>query len=172
MKLIFVAKRQLATYLVISALSRFIVRKGCSVRRKGLYSSSNTAASSGHVTPTTTRSGLVKSSIAHPSFKNSGFDATCTSRPVSSLRRRAVSAFVPTGTVLLMTTIASFPKCGAIDSSAVQRIRKSAEPSSRWGVPTARKTQTASGTASAVLLVNFKRPACEFRTTSSTNPGS
>ncbi len=35
MKLIFVASRALATYLVISALSGDMVKNGCSVRRNG-----------------------------------------------------------------------------------------------------------------------------------------
>lgn len=60
-------------------------------------------------TPTTTRSGDMKSLMAAPSFRNSGFDATSngTSQPrlrssssITSRMRRAV----PTGTVLLVTS--------------------------------------------------------------------
>ena len=58
-------------------------------------------------TPTTTRSGLMKSSIAEPSFRNSGLLATSHSRPVASRRRAKILALVPTGTVLLVTTMAS-----------------------------------------------------------------
>ena len=43
MKLILVASRQLATYLVISALSGDITRNGRSVRRNGAYSSCSTS---------------------------------------------------------------------------------------------------------------------------------
>ena len=44
MKLIFVASRALATYLVISALSGDMTRNGLSVRRNGAYSSRSTLA--------------------------------------------------------------------------------------------------------------------------------
>ena len=57
MKLILVASRALATYLVISALSGDMTRKGRSVRRKGEYSSWSSSPTSGRRTPTTTRSG-------------------------------------------------------------------------------------------------------------------
>ncbi len=55
-------------------------------------------------TPTTTRSGRMKSSIAAPSRRNSGFEATSNSR--SGFAARTVSAtlrLVPTGTVDLVT---------------------------------------------------------------------
>src|SRR5262249_59798806 len=44
MKLIFVASMALATYLVISALSGDMTRKGRSVRRNGAYSSRSSSA--------------------------------------------------------------------------------------------------------------------------------
>ena len=50
----------------------------------------------------------MKSSMAMPSFKNSGLLATSTSRPVSSFSRAASFALVPTGTVLLHTTMQSW----------------------------------------------------------------
>ena len=60
--------------------------------------------------PTTTLSGFIKSSIAAPSLRNSGLEATSkrrVSHPLfaSALRMviRTCSA-VPTGTVLLLTT--------------------------------------------------------------------
>ena len=76
MKLIFVDRSALATYLVISALSGDITRNGRSVRRNGAYNSRSFSAASDERTPTTTRSGLVKSSTAAPSFMNSGFETT------------------------------------------------------------------------------------------------
>ena len=78
MKLIFVASIALATYLVISALSGDMTRNGFSVRRNGAYSSRSTSATSGLRTPTTTRSGFMKSSTAAPSLRNSGLLATST----------------------------------------------------------------------------------------------
>ena len=86
MKLIFVASSALATYLVISALSGDMTRNGFSVRRNGLYSSCSTSPTSGRRTPTTTRSGFMKSSIAAPSLRNSGLLATSHSRPVCFLQ--------------------------------------------------------------------------------------
>ena len=62
-------------------------------------------ATSGRRTPTTTRSGLLKSSIAAPSLRNSGLLATSKETFVTSAIRRASSALVPTGTVLLMTIV-------------------------------------------------------------------
>ena len=59
--------------------------------------------------PTTTRSGFMKSSIAAPSLRNSGFETTSNSMfapralSVSSIRARTLSP-VPTGTVDLVTT--------------------------------------------------------------------
>ena len=53
--------------------------------------------------PITTRSGFMKSSIAAPSFRNSGLETTskgCAVAPATVARTRAD---VPTGTVLLVT---------------------------------------------------------------------
>ena len=67
-------------------------------------------------TPTTTRSGFMKSSMAAPSLRNSGLLATSIGRP-GRLRHALGQArrLVPTGTVLLMTTTASgLGRCSAI----------------------------------------------------------
>ncbi len=58
-------------------------------------------------TPTTTRSGRMKSSMAAPSRRNSGFEAT--SKSAAGLAARIVSAtfrLVPIGTVDFVTTTA------------------------------------------------------------------
>src|SRR5437660_207794 len=115
MKLILVASRQLATYLVISADSGVMTRNGRSVRRNGAYSSWSRSPTSARRTPTTTRSGLLKSSIAAPSLRNSGLLATSNGTSVTSAIRRASSALVPTGTVLLMTMILGSSRGSAID---------------------------------------------------------
>ena len=172
MKLIFVASRQLATYFVISADSGVITRNGRSVRRNGLYSSWSRSAASLERTPTTTRSGLVKSSIAAPSLRNSGLFATWNGTSVTSAICRASSAFVPTGTVLLMTMIFGPVRFLAISRPTAQTPRRSAPPSSPWGVPTAMKTISASAIPSARLVVNLRRPSRWFRMTSSVSPGS
>ena len=77
MKLIFVASMALATYLVISALSGDIDQErllGAQERRVQL--AEHARPTSGRRTPTTTRSGFMKSSIAAPSLRNSGLLAT------------------------------------------------------------------------------------------------
>jgi len=57
--------------------------------------------------PMTTRSGRMKSEIAAPSRRNSGFDATSNCADGATARmRRSTSRPVPTGTVDLVTTTA------------------------------------------------------------------
>lgn len=80
--------------------------------------------------------------------------------------------FVPTGDVLFTTTTASGRKWGARLSTACQTYDMFAEPSSAEGVPTAMKMRSAARTASAVLMVNRKRPVAVCRTISSARPGS
>ncbi|EJX01530.1 hypothetical protein EVA_10358 [gut metagenome] len=109
MKLMRVASMELAAYFVISAdgISIKITRK--LFNKKGLYNLDISCLARSDSTPTTTRSGLMKSLIAFPSFRNSGLEATsnsnstplfCSSSSMTALTLRAV----PTGTVLLVTT--------------------------------------------------------------------
>ena len=67
--------------------------------------------------PMTTRSGLVKSSSAAPSFKNSGL--LTTSKVCLVLAAMAARTFllVPTGTVLLSTTVLWPSMCVPIASA-------------------------------------------------------
>ena len=77
---------------------------GLPVRTNGAYNSSMTFAASSESTPTTTRSGFMKSSTAAPSFRNSGLEHTWNAvRVRCAISARTFSA-VPTGTVLLVTT--------------------------------------------------------------------
>ena len=100
-------------------------------QERGVQARAATSATSGRRTPTTTRSGFLKSSIAAPSLRNSGLLATSHSRPVSSLQPSAViRRLVPTGTVLLVTTMHRAANAGAIASTTAQSAVRSAEPSS------------------------------------------
>jgi dTDP-glucose 4,6-dehydratase len=97
MKEIRVASIAFAAYFVISALAMSMKRIGLPVRTKGPYSSPSFSRAKSESTPTTTRSGFMKSWTAAPSFRNSGLEQTCTVRAVwraiASRTRRAV----PTG---------------------------------------------------------------------------
>src|SRR5437667_7266345 len=98
------------------------------------------------------RSGFMKSSTAAPSLRNSGLLATSKEWGADGghlLAKRSANAWlVPTGTVLLMTTIGlAAPADGvkpltavfAMASATAQRLDRSAEPSLACGVPTATK---------------------------------
>ena len=107
MKLILVASMALAAYLVSSAERTSITTKRSRLRVNGSYSARSSSMVRGLSVPTTTRSGFMKSAIAAPSFRNSGFDTTSNSTsalaalagsPATS--SRTLSA-VPTGTVRL-----------------------------------------------------------------------
>ena len=81
-------------------------------------------------------------------------------------------AAVPTGTVLLVTTMASRRKCCAMLSTTASSAVKSADPSVAAGVPTARKTSFAVLMAEGASVVKCSRSASTLRTTSSARPGS
>ena len=63
-----------------------------------------TSIARGLVLPMTTRSGFMKSSIAAPSFKNSGLETTSKGCLVTEASASRMRVEVPTGTVLLATT--------------------------------------------------------------------
>ncbi len=114
----------------------------------------------------------MKSSIAAPSLRNSGLLARWQGLPRSFVSRSRAWLFVPTGTVLLMTTIVSSVTWGASPSTTAQRLLKFAEPSSLLGVPTARNTIWAPPAPAARSVVKCKRPLSALRRTSSSRPGS
>jgi hypothetical protein len=81
-------------------------------------------------------------------------------------------AAVPTGTVLLVMTMASRRRCGAMASTTENSALKSADPSAAGGVPTAKNTSRAGLIAAGVSVVKCNRSASKLRTTSSSRPGS
>ena len=107
MNVTFIARKELAAYLVSSAVSSAVNRIGASIKYSGRYSRRSTSRAFSLCVPITMRSGRMKSPMALPSRRNSGLDATSnspsgrTSRMISSKRRP-----VPTGTVLLVTITA------------------------------------------------------------------
>ena len=101
-----VASIAFAAYFVSSAERMSMKRTGCSARTNGAYRSAITARARSEATPTTTRSGRMKSSIAAPSFRNSGFDTTSNGCEVAPRTTSSTFSALPTGTVLLFTTTA------------------------------------------------------------------
>ena len=75
-KLIFMARKPLAAYLIVSADAGSVIRIGVSIVA---YSSATRSAAPRSALPITTRSGWRKSCTAVPSRRNSGFDTTWTS---------------------------------------------------------------------------------------------
>ena len=122
--------------------------------------------------PMTTRSGLIKSSSATPSFKNSGFETTSNGCFVSCNTTAFTFSAVPTGTVDLSTMIL-YPFIALPISFATERtIERSASPSAPVGVPTAMNMMSDFSTPSCrevVKLNLFRLTLCE---TISESPGS
>ena len=114
---ILVASIEFAAYFIISAegISVIMIRSDTSI--KGLYNFDIISRAFILSTPITTLSGLIKSFIAAPSFKNSGLEATSNSTEIPRLSISSRITFftflaVPTGTVLLVTiTIYFFMYC-------------------------------------------------------------
>ena len=108
MKEIRVASMAFEAYFIISAEGISVKSSKRPFSIKGLYNRSIIVRARPLSTPTTTRSGSMKSLMAAPSLRNSGLEATSNStfipRWSSSLRMAArTSSPVPTGTVLLVT---------------------------------------------------------------------
>src|ERR1019366_7130991 len=124
--------------------------------------------------PTTTRSGCLKSWMAAPSRRNSGFDTTANSASARASRMiRSTSSPVPTGTVDLVITTVKPSSAPAISRAASYTKVRSAWPSPRReGVPTAINTASAAFTAPGRSLVNVSRPARALAATRSLSPGS
>ena len=174
MKLILVARKALAAYLISSAVSRPVTTIGTSMRFNGRYSARNRASARSPSTPMTIRSGRMKSAIAAPSRRNSGFEATSKSASgLISATIRLTCRAVPTGTVDLSTTTLSSRRKGAIRRAASYTNDRSACPSPRRdGVPTAMKISSAPPTPRSKSVVNRSRPCPTLRATSSSSPGS
>ena len=169
---IFVANMALETYLISSLVRISATTMGDPDRRNGMYSSVRSSPTSGRSTPTTTRSGLLKSSIASPSFRNSGLLAMSNDWSVRSAIRRWTSCVVPTGTVLLTITVQGWSIASAISSATPQTARRSAAPSGKGGVPTAMKMRSLPCTAAGRSVVKLRRPAFTPLWYRSSNPNS
>ena len=107
-KEIFMARKALLAYLIISAERRSVTRIGQS---RGLYNSATASAALWSLAPITTLAGFMKSETACPSLKNSGL-ATMGSglSPLCSLSRtNPIMSLVPGGTVLLFTKMGRLP---------------------------------------------------------------
>ncbi len=120
-KLILVAKKALAAAFTNSAVGISTTRNGIPDAIIGANTSRSAASDLSSLTPTTKRSGRRESSNAVPSLRNSGFQARCGSKPVSSASLECSAAAVPTGTVDLPTTTDSGFRCGAKSSMAEKR---------------------------------------------------
>ena len=114
----------------------------------------------------------MKSSTAVPSFRNSGFETTATGCPVPASMISLTRAAVPTGTVLLVTTILPPFMARAMSSATAKTWLRSAPPSDTWGVPTAMKTASACVTASARSVEKESLPSRVLRSISSSSPNS
>ena len=128
----------------------------------------------------TIRSGRMKSATAAPSFRNSGLDTTVSdasaaapprARSSAPMAERTASA-VPTGTVDLSTTTLKPVMCRPMLRAAASTWRRSAEPSSPAGVPTAMNWISPWRTLAATSVEKFSRPALRLRRTSSSRPCS
>src|SRR3989344_8284736 len=103
MKLIFVDKKELLAYLIISAVSHSVSTTGIYMRTRPVYIFLTMLKALLVCAPTTILSGWVKSYTAFPSAKNSGFETTSTSdRGFIFLMRRWHCRAVPGGTVLFL----------------------------------------------------------------------
>ncbi|MPM76636.1 hypothetical protein SDC9_123635 [bioreactor metagenome] len=177
MKLILEASIAFAAYLVISAEEGSIRNKRSS-GTNGAYSSRIIERASSETAPTTTLSGCRQSSIAIPSFRNSGFERTSRlifSSPLScmwALMRFQRSVPVPTGTVDLTTMKHEWSMHEPILSSALSTCARSALPSLEGGVPTAMKQSWAFSSPSLMSVEKVSLPSFMFFFTRSSSPGS
>ncbi|MEY3452573.1 MAG: hypothetical protein RL574_311 [Actinomycetota bacterium] len=167
-----VARKALAACLVSSAVMMSVTITGAP---KTAYNSASRRRTAGSVAPIKMRSGLKKSRTALPSRRNSGFDATCTSRrPMMPASRAAV----PAGTVDRVTTIAPGRSAAAAVCTTDSTNDKSAEPSSPCGVGTQTNTMEAVETAATRSPEKLRRrvrspvrtSSCKFGSCNSTCP--
>ena len=178
MKLILHASMALLAYFTISALRTSMIRIGWPWRTNGSYSSRITLPASSLSTPHTTRSGLLKSVMASPSFRNSGLSAMWKGTLVRLLIRSRTLWLVPTGTVLFTTTVLVLPpgpmrsSSSAMSFATASTYCRSALPSSSLGVPTQMKMVSAWRYASALSRVKRIRLAAMFFCSISLRPGS
>ena len=164
MKLIRVANIEFAAYFIISAdgMSVNITLKLFS--KNGRYSLLIKSLAFSESIPTTTLSGLIKSLMAAPSFRNSGLLATSKSILAFRLSNSSLMAAftfwaVPTGTVLLVTTKTYLFILIPIVCATSNTYFKSALPFSSGGVPTAQNTISTSFKQEAKSVEKFNLPS-------------
>ena len=134
-----------------------MTRNGRSVRRNGAYSSCSRSATSSRRTPTTTRSGLLKSSIAAPSLRNSGLLATSNGTEVDLGHPPGqLGVGADRDGALDDDDLGGSQVASAISRPTAQTPERSAPPSLPCGVPTAMKTSSASAIPSARSVVNVE----------------
>ena len=166
MKLSLVARNAFAAYLMVSADAGSVTITGAPTPS---YNDATFSAAAWSSQPTTTRSGLRKSCTAEPSRKNSGFETTLTSgRPIT----RSTTLALPTGTVDLLTTTASYGRTGPTSRAAASMYVRSADPSSPCGVGTHRNAISQSAAATAAPSTNDSRPSAMPSATRSCSPSS
>ena len=163
---IFRARKVLVPYLTISALVESVMITGAWRWPKSAATRSQATRSS---PPTTMRVGLLKSSIAEPSRRNSGQETR--GKPAAS-REATMLAVVPGGIVDLIAITAPRAALAAALATASRTWERSASPSSAGGVPTAIMTMPASRTPTAMSPVTCTLPAACSRWSISSSPGS
>ena len=115
----------------------------------------------------------MKSSIAEPSRRNSGLDATDARNPLPpSPRIFSIMRPVPIGTVDFVTTSFGPFMYFAMVRDTSSTYRRSAEPSGFGGVPTAMKIARLERIASGRSVLNCRRPSPTLRLTILSRPGS
>ncbi len=134
-KLIFVARKALLAYLIISAPDGVVSTHGAAIPS---YSSRSARSPASPQVPATIRAGTAQSSSALPWLRNSGLYAKRSRSPgyVS-----ASTALVPGGTVDFSTTQGAGSSCRTSSSTDVTCVR-SADPSAAGGVPTVTSTMS------------------------------
>src|SRR3989304_1161624 len=142
MKEIFVARKALLAYLIISAVRKSVMTIGA---RNGKCRCATLFAASLSNEPITVRYGLMKSAIAEPSRKNSGQDTTANSICLgwAPFTMSATQSPVPIGTVDLLMMTRGAVIVSAMDLAAAATYFMSASPLSPEGVPTAMKANSA-----------------------------
>ncbi len=144
----------------------------------GAYASCSRFSEAADRTPKTSRSGRRVSSIAKPSRRNSGFQASSTpaatvpsARPASSWA--ASRSAVPDGTVDLPTSSApSRAWASSAENAASTADRSAANSPAFCGVPTHTKCTSPNAPASSCDVVKRNRPDASCSVSSSGRPGS
>mmetsp|Transcript_6491 Transcript_6491/g.17370 ORF Transcript_6491/g.17370 Transcript_6491/m.17370 type:complete len:207 (-) Transcript_6491:241-861(-) len=173
------ARNELATSLLSSEDHTLVVRMRSRGTQRAYTSASFLAAarpSSSVVPPISTRSGAVRSSIAVPSARNSGFESTLKVVLPAACSTAEIASAVLIGTVDFSTTIFGVSATDAMRLAASsQNVRSAARPAPSptffVGVFTATKIMSASRMPSSTLSEKnrfFPRAAL----TTSSRPGS